>query len=126
MVLAVGKTFRFSRGRAIAGGRAVPGTKPLDADSDEYRTKGVTSAPIVGNGTWRIENEEGAWQGSYPVIVFPDHTTTVTSLLIGEGAYEGLTAIWESQHDWDACTREVRGLIIAGEMPAAREPFMAE
>jgi hypothetical protein len=32
MVLAVGKTFRFSRGRAIAGGRAVPGTKPLDAE----------------------------------------------------------------------------------------------
>ena len=101
------------------------GAYQLSFDSDTVSPAG-TSGPSVGSGTWRIENDEGAWQGSFPVIQFADHTTTVTTPLVGEGAYDGLTAIWESRHDASACSWEVRGLIIAGELPDAPEPVMAE
>lgn len=101
------------------------GTYTIGFDSDRVSPAG-TSGPTVGSGTWRIENDEGAWQGSFPVIQFADHTTTVTTPLVGEGAYEGLTAIWESRHDANACSWDVRGLIIEGDLPAAPEPVMAE
>jgi hypothetical protein len=97
------------------------GTYQLAYDSDQV-TQAGTSAPAVGSGTWRIVNDDGAWQGSFPIIEFPDHTTTVTTQLEGSGAYEGLTAIWESQHDARACSWEVRGVIIEGQVPAAPEP----
>jgi hypothetical protein len=103
------------------------GTYYYAYDSDEYRTEGLTSIPSVGSGTWRIENDEGAWQGSHPNIGFADGTySKATTILIGEGAYEGLTAIWEGQHDGPACTWDIRGLIIEGNVPAAPEPFRAE
>ena len=101
------------------------GTYQLGFDADTV-SPADTSGPSVGAGTWRIENDEGAWQGSFPVIEFADHTTTVTTALVGEGAYEGLTAIWESRHDASACSWEVRGLILEGELPAAPAPVMAE
>ena len=103
------------------------GTYYYAYDGDEYRTEGLMSAPSVGSGTWRIENDEGAWQGSHPNIGFADGTySKATTILIGEGAYEGLTAIWEEQHDGAACAWDVRGLIIEGDAPAAPEPFRAE
>jgi hypothetical protein len=80
---------------------------------------------LVGSGTWRIENEEGAWQGSFVKADYPDHQTTVSSALAGEGAYAGLTAIWESILNPD-CTWDVRGVIIEGEPPAVPEPYIAE
>jgi len=101
------------------------GTYQLGFDADMVGPAG-TSGPSVGSGTWRIENDEGAWQGSFPVIQFADHTTTVTTPLVGEGAYEALTAIWESRHDASACSWAVRGLIIEGDLPAAPDPVMAE
>ncbi len=77
----------------------------------------------MGTGTWRIENEEGAWQGSYTVLGIGDRSSVVTAPLVGEGAYEGLTAVWESAYDPVACDWEVWGLIIEGDVPAAPEPF---
>jgi hypothetical protein len=91
-------------------------------DSDRY-----ASGVSVGSGIWRIENKEGAWQGSFPLIIqFPDYATTVTTSLVGSGAYEGLTAIWEAVHHPDRCDWDVRGVIIEGEPPAVPEPFVAE
>jgi hypothetical protein len=97
------------------------GTYLLAFDADQVAPAG-TSGPAVGSGTWRIVNDDGAWQGSFPIIEFPDRTTTVTTQLEGSGAYEGLTAIWESQHDARACSWEVRGVIIEGVVPPAPEP----
>jgi hypothetical protein len=103
------------------------GTYTYAYDGDDYRTKGLTSVSSVGWGTWRIENDEGAWQGSHPNIGFADGTySKATTVLVGEGAYEGLTAIWEEQHDGPACAWEVRGLIIAGDMPMAPEAAFSE
>lgn len=93
-------------------------------DSDDYRSPTVTS---VGSGTWRIENEEGAWQGSFTNIKYPDSTTIVSTALVGEGAYDGLTALWEStNHRPLECAWEVRGLILEGEVPAAPEPYTGQ
>ena len=55
----------------------------ISYDSDDYESPTVTS---VGTGTWRIENEEGAWQGSFTNIKYPESTTIVSTALVGEGA----------------------------------------
>ena len=54
-------------------------------------------AARVWHASFRVENEEGAWQEVPNLgLVYPDETSsTRTSLRIGEGAYEGLTAIVE-------------------------------
>lgn len=96
----------------------------ISEDTDEYRSPAGTS---VGSGTWRIENEEGAWQGSYTNIFYPDSTTTVSTALVGERAYEGLTALWESTfHGPSECSWDVRGLIFEGDAPAAPEPYLGQ
>ena len=92
----------------------------ISFDDDQYIGAG---APDVGAGTWRIENDEGAWQGSFTVVLVGDHASVVTMPLVGEGAYEGLTAIWESAYDPVACDWDVWGAIFEGEVPAAPEPF---
>ena len=96
----------------------------ISYDSDDYESPTVTS---VGTGTWRIENEEGAWQGSFTNIKYPDSTTIVSTALVGEGAYDGLTAVWEStNHRPLECAWAVRGLILEGDVPAAPEPYTGE
>ncbi len=48
------------------------GTYLLTYDSDDYRDPAGIS---VGAGTWRIENSDGAWQGSFTNLQYPDSTT---------------------------------------------------
>ena len=96
----------------------------ISYDQDDYESSIVTS---VGTGTWRIENEEGAWQGSFTNIKYPDSTTIVSTALVGEGAYEGLTVLWEAtNHRPVECAWAVRGLILQGDVPAAPEPYRGE
>ena len=67
----------------------------------------------------RIENDGGAWQ-QQPVLAFmsPDGTfSTVTISLVGEGGYEGLTAVAEALVANDMWTLD--GFIIEGEVPPA-------
>ena len=93
-------------------------------DGDDYESPTVTT---VGSGTWRIENEEGAWQGSFTNIKYPDSTTIVSTALVGEAAYEGLTAVWEStNHRPRECAWAVRGVILDGDVPAAPEPYTGQ
>ena len=96
----------------------------ISYDSDDYESSTVTS---VGTGTWRIQNREGAWQGSFTNIKYPDSTTTVSTPLVGEGAYDGLTALWEAtNHRPVECAWAIRGLILEGHVPAAPEPYTGE
>ena len=54
---------------------------------------------------------EGAWQGSFTNIKYPDSTTIVSTALVGEGAYDGLTAMWLStNHRPLECASAVCGL----------------
>ena len=90
-------------------------------NADNYKSPETRSS--VGRGTWRIENSDGAWQGSYTVIGLPSdgsvETLATTVTLAGEGEYEGLSALWEAQFDSRACSWSVRGLIVEGELPPA-------
>jgi hypothetical protein len=82
----------------------------------------------VWSYTRRIENADGAWQGSTTSANLPGAgpNTVVTLVLTGEGAYEGLTALFEETYDNGTCSSEVRGLIIGGEPPPAPEPYIGE
>lgn len=92
---------------------------------DEYR--GSEGTTRVGAGTWRIENEEGAWQGSLTHAWLSDRPdASASGVLTGEGAYDGLIALWEEVGHWDACSWDVRGLIVEGGPPAVPEPFSSE
>jgi hypothetical protein len=65
---------------------------------------------------WRIETEDGAWEGVETPLVFTDGSRSTTMVALdGEGAYDGLTAITEFDHEGSGWN--VRGVIIDGEMP---------
>jgi hypothetical protein len=69
----------------------------------------------VGSGTWRIENADGAWQGSYDIVWTDEYGSVVTTTLTGEGAYAGMSAVWEQtlgDSGWD-----VRGVIFPAPPP---------
>jgi hypothetical protein len=76
---------------------------------------------VIATFTNRIENEEGAWEGSAVMLNSPDGTTYVAPFVMtGEGAYEGLTAIVGFVDFWNDCA--VTGYIINGSVPAPPTP----
>jgi hypothetical protein len=115
------------------------GTAYLSGTYVTYRLPGPggdLEERIAYRETQRIVNDGGAWQGSMNTFVAPDERdpergtrlgtadNVYTYLLVGEGGYEGLTAIYDQV--WDrACGFEVTGLILEGDLPAA-EPFIPE
>jgi hypothetical protein len=63
-------------------------------------------------GTYRLENEGGAWSGTFTSA---DGTPTVSSgFLVGEGGYEGLTYYWHQDMGDEI---SVVGVIFPGEAP---------
>jgi hypothetical protein len=91
-------------------------------DADVYTLPGnEAEGPSFSVFTDRIENDEGAWQGSVELIGFPDGSGTWgTMVMTGEGAYEGLTAIVGFDDSWGDCV--VKGYIIEGTIPAPPVP----
>jgi hypothetical protein len=75
--------------------------------------------PNVATATYRIVNDEGAWQGSLTGVWWTDPTSGDyiegagdIVILAGEGAYDGLYAAMTL--DWS----DIRGLIFEGAPPA--------
>jgi hypothetical protein len=109
-----------SRGNAwgpIISGMTDPrldGRLTYSADEDNYFPSG---SYMLGTATYRIANDDGAWQGSTPI--FMDGSTRGPSvvLLVGEGAYKGLYA-WMDTSDWSA----IKGVIFPAPPPDAPEP----
>ena len=92
-----------------------------------YYSEAYAEEPASGAaaGTLRIENADGAWQGSMVYVYLRDGTaTTGSTVLVGEGAYEGLSAIWEERMLMPRCAADVRGLLFEGEAPAAPAAFV--
>jgi hypothetical protein len=91
------------------------GNVTISFDTDDYiGLDGATYS--VGSGTWRIGNPDGAWQGSYNIVATDDYGSVATTTLVGEGAYAGMTAVWEQTLDnsgWD-----IRGVIFPAAPPA--------
>ena len=85
------------------------GTHYYSWDADVYSL----ASGDEGQGVWaeghRIENDEGAWQGSQTGASLPDGTLQASpAFLTGEGAYEGLTAVlfvMEGSFDFGAVAR---------------------
>jgi hypothetical protein len=95
------------------------GTWYLTEDNDAYSGP-ETDGMIIGTWTRRIENDDGAWQGTtHQTIDFPDgeHVGGYPGpyVMIGEGAYAGLTAILT--HSESGCPN-TRGYIFEGTIPA--------
>lgn len=91
------------------------GDVTISFDTDEY-TGPDGATYTVGSGTWRIENPDGAWQGSYDIVITDDYSSVVTTTLAGEGGYAGMSAVWEQAltgSGWD-----LRGVIFPAAPPA--------
>ena len=91
--------------------------------NDDYTVKGRLDPSIV-RFTDRIENDDGAWQGSAVMFVSSDATISSSSavqmVMIGEGAYQGLTAILQFEDFPSRC--HVDGYIIQGSFPVTSMP----
>jgi hypothetical protein len=93
----------------------LPGDEPNAGISDN-RPTGLA----IGTFTNRIENDEGAWEGSAVQLDFPDGTTYVAPLVMSGEGYEGLTAIVGFVDIWSDCA--VTGYIINGSVPGPPTP----
>jgi hypothetical protein len=62
--------------------------------------------------TYRIENDDGAWQGSTDTVWYAGDFGAHSVVLAGDGAYEGLYA-WADMTDW----ADVKGVIFAAPPP---------
>jgi hypothetical protein len=91
-------------------------------ESDGYAVPEGKTGPTVAAMRWRIENDEGAWQGGQTELVLADGTQLRSlTTLTGEGAYEGLTALMSVVGFEEGCTADIRGVIVEG-VPA-HEPY---
>ena len=98
------------------------GTLSIAANSNQYAGTG----PEVWNYAFRIENAEGAWQ-QMPTInlaVGDGDLNTTTGVLVGEGGYAGLIAVFDNLSENSTWT--LHGYIIDGELTPAPEPFVTE
>jgi hypothetical protein len=79
--------------------------------------------PMLAMETYRITNEDGAWQGSFPSVYasFNNTAGAQSVVLVGEGDYEGLYA-WMDVTDWSA----VNGVIFSYPPPEAPAPVSAD
>ena len=89
-------------------------------------------SPVVWTDTWRIVNDDGAWQGSHNGFLWNDPSSGRLDLgeelptLVGEGAYDGLYAPMTLMKITGGNTWDVRGVIFEGPLPADPIPPSAE
>jgi hypothetical protein len=86
------------------------GTHYYSWDGDVYTLASGDDGARVSAESLRIENEDGAWQGSGASADLPDGTSGSSPLVMtGEGTYEGLTAVllWVD----GPCFLDLRGIV---------------
>ena len=72
----------------------------------------------VANGSVRIDNDQGAWVGTYTGL-YGESDQEETYSMVGEGAYEGLSAVLR----WSGEDGSIEGVIVPGELPAPTDPI---
>jgi hypothetical protein len=111
------------RGTITATDDRLSGTHYNSFNSDTYTLPGG-GTQMAWAEAHQIENDEGTWQGSS--VGFSDtgdDSETGPTVLIGEGAYEGLTAIIVTSIEGD-CFLNVRGFVTS--VPATPAPVTEE
>jgi hypothetical protein len=69
------------------------------------------------NGTVRIDNDQGAWLGTY--MEYSGAPRQEEWFVVeGEGPYEGLTSVFR----WHSADDSLEGVIVAAELPALPDP----
>jgi hypothetical protein len=114
------------RGTINATDARLSGTHYYSWDGNGYSPGAADpgAASVEGLASWaeghRIENDEGAWHGSTVGVTLPDGTEEASpAVLIGEGAYAGLTAVLLVADG--PCFFDFRGLVM--EVPDPPVPF---
>lgn len=116
-------TIEFTNGRIESRGQAwtplivemsdprLAGTMTYSSNVDRH-TGPDGAAAELGVATYRIVNDEGAWEGSTPFFsTAAVDFSPATVVLVGEDAYEGLIAVMDA--DWNA----ISGVIVPGPPP---------
>ena len=121
MAILRGRGFTCRQSLTSVSDPRLEGTLHQAWDEDQYALPGNELGAKVATFTDRIENDEGAWQGSAVLLSYPDGTTSCTPMVMtGEGAYEGLTAVVAFEAFYEDCA--VRGYIIDGSVPPPPVP----
>jgi hypothetical protein len=102
------------RGAITSSDPRFAGTHFYSFDADDYTLPGGGEGPSIFAEGHRIETDEGAWQGS---------SYGGNIVLVGEGAYEGLTAI-VSTESGGGCFYDFSGYVM--EVPAPPVPYTGE
>jgi hypothetical protein len=77
---------------------------------------------FVIEGTARIDNDEGAWVGTWTSYGADRVGGEEWYVLEGEGAYEGLTVVFSGDVDAESPQGPLEGVIVPFELPAVPEP----
>jgi hypothetical protein len=88
------------------------GTATIDGNVDVYGTEAVQW------GTFRIENDGGAWEGTYRGVIYGGTQESGTVWLAGSGDYDGLSCYWTFGGSNSDLVLEIEGLLFPGEAPA--------
>ena len=96
----------------VASDPRVSGTGTIVGNVDVYGMHGPQW------GTFRIENEGGAWEGTWRGVIYGGTVDTGTAWLVGSGDYDGLTYYYIFGGNNSDLVLETEGLIFPGEAPA--------
>jgi hypothetical protein len=102
-----------TRGEVFTDTMAMSDPRVSGTGTGTWNQDGYPGDIGISWGTYRLENEGGAWSGTFTSA---DGTPTAVSsgFLVGEGGYEGLTFYWH-QDMGDEVT--VVGIIFPGDPP---------
>jgi hypothetical protein len=96
----------------VASDPRVSGTGTIVGNTDVYGMDGPQW------GTFRIENDGGAWEGTYRGVIYGGSLDSGTAWMVGSGDYEGLTYFYTFGGNNTDLVLETEGLIFPGEAPA--------
>ena len=86
----------------------------MDPDIRTYH--GPEGDVSAASATARIDNEGGSWAGTFTGY-YTDSGGEEWNVFVGDGAYEGLTAVFRYHSD-----NSLEGVIVPGEVPSMPDP----